>query len=78
MANGSVVADDSAVVHKTGNETIAGVKTFSSDISGLSAITGKKVIMVNTENSRMLYLRYLLGFNRIDSYNSPITNATLY
>lgn len=28
--NGSVVAIDSAVVHKTGDETIAGVKTFSS------------------------------------------------
>ena len=27
-------ANDSAVVHKTGNETIAGVKTFSSTISG--------------------------------------------
>lgn len=28
--NGNVVANDSAVVHKTGNETIAGVKTFTS------------------------------------------------
>ena len=28
--NGNVVANDSAVVHKTGDETIAGVKTFSS------------------------------------------------
>lgn len=28
--NGSVVANDGAVVHKTGDETIAGVKTFTS------------------------------------------------
>lgn len=74
--NGNVVANDSAVVHKTGNETIAGIKTFSSAINGLSDITGKAIKMVDIVNSRMLYLRYLLGFNRIDSYNSPITNAT--
>lgn len=29
--NGNVVANDSTVVHKTGNETIAGVKTFSNN-----------------------------------------------
>lgn len=74
--NGNVVANDSAVVHKTGNETISGVKTFSSEIKGLSATTSKEIKMVDIVNSRMLYLRYLLGFNRIDSYNSPITNAT--
>lgn len=30
--NGSVVADDSTVVHKTGDETIAGVKTLSNNL----------------------------------------------
>ena len=29
--NGSVVANDSAVVHKTGDETVVGVKTFTSN-----------------------------------------------
>lgn len=36
--NGSVVANDSTVVHKTGDETIAGVKTFSNTIIGFSSL----------------------------------------
>ncbi len=42
--DGNVVANDSAVVHKTGDETIAGVKTFTS----LPIINGKNIVSQDT------------------------------
>lgn len=55
----STKADDSAVVHKTGNETVGGVKTFSSD-------------MYITNNQPFLYLRQI-SFDKGDVPASQIS-----
>ena len=46
--NGSVVANDSEVVHKTGDETISGTKTFSNTIIG--NISGTSTKLNNSEH----------------------------
>ena len=49
--NGNVVANDSAVAHKTGNETIAGVKTFTDGLKlqgqNVSPFSGFKNYIIN-------------------------------
>ena len=61
--------DPSTLVAKTGDETITGVKTFSSN----TIFNGD--VMQNTLGTSNIYIRNLLGYNRIDSYNDPITGT---
>ena len=69
VSNG-VVLQDSALVHKTGNETIAGVKTFSSTIAG--NING------NAETANRLISRG--GFPNADGqdFNTLTTTGVYY
>lgn len=53
-SGGSIVAIDSNVVHTTGNETVAGNKTFTSDIRMTTAAMNKKLYFKHNENTNAI------------------------
>ena len=74
-AGGFPLARDSAVVHLTGNETIAGTKTFSSDasISGLTVGKGGGALSNNTVVGNLA-----LGANTTGSANAAFGGNALF
>ena len=65
--NGSVVANDSTVVHKSGNETIAGVKTFTS-----SPIVPTPTADMQSANKKYIDDQILLVNATIEKTTTPI------
>ena len=53
-------SDDSNVVHKTGNETIAGVKTFSDNVNANTSVTiGQHSVMTYNSTTEALEFSFI-------------------
>lgn len=69
------LADDDAVVHNTGNETIGGNKTFTGNIN-FNGDTDWIIVSISTNGTGEIRYRRRLGFVELYAWYSPATSST--